>query len=264
MRWVVVALLVLNLGYFGWQSVAPAPVATAADIPPGKRLMLLVEQPETMVRLNGRAGTAIPGTATDAGHGPTSTASVAEIEERPPLTEHVRKETAAGQAEDAKQTRKGKPALACYSLGPFASSADAGRAVAAVEKAGLTVQQRAGTERKQVGYWVYVAPQKSLADARNVLRDLKEREIGDAIIIAEGEKENAVSVGVFPIQAQADERRARVEAAGYRVIVDPLYRTQPQYWLDIEFAPGEAAMEAAWAQVRRDFAEVGSQGRKCD
>lgn len=281
-RWLAIFLLTLNLGYLAWNMLMPeqVQVPVAADSEPfyGTRLTLLSERaisslagtqanggvgngslsrPETAppIAAPGAEPAKVEGALPPQGKGPES---VAKVEAKP----EPNADTKPVVAPPPPPVRP-KP-KACYAVGPFYLVSDVGRAAAEFEKEGVSAQQRAAAERKQAGFWVYIPPQPTLQEAREVLRTLKEKDIYDALIIAEGEKQNSISVGVYHVEPQAKQRQDEIKVLGYKAVVEPLYRTQPQYWLDLELKDAREIPLKLWNKVREDFPAITQSNRKCD
>lgn len=178
-------------------------------------------------------------------------------EQKPQATSVAAAKTAA-----APTANRGTP-KACYTLGPFYLVHDVSRAATDFETRGATTQQRAAAERKQGGYWVFIPPLPSLQNARNTLRELKTNNVDDLLIIAEGRKENAISVGVFSSQVKAEQRRNEIARFGFTANIEPLQHTQPLYWLDIELWKQTTLPDDLWRKMASDFPNLSQQRRAC-
>lgn len=154
-------------------------------------------------------------------------------------------------------------AKACFTVGPFSIVSDVNQAAALFDGETITTQQRAAAARRRAGFWVYIPPQGSLQAAREVLRYLQSKGIEDALIIAEGSKENSISVGVFSNSDKAHRRQESISKLGYSVEVEPLYRTQPQYWLDLELWQETTIPPQIWVKMERRFPSVTAQKHNC-
>lgn len=272
-RWIAIFLLALNLGYMAWNLLSPdqpqGPSVAENEPFYGARLTLLSER-----------AVSLPAAA-QANHGslplqadmvpPDAATHVAEPEKVAEAPQASAPEPVV-KAESKPEIKPASPPpvpvrvkpKACYAVGPFYLVSDVGRAAAVFEKGGVSAQQRAAAERKQAGFWVYIPPRPTLQEAREVLRTLKDRDIYDALIIAEGEKQNSISVGVYPVESQAKQRQDEIKALGYKAVVEPLYRTQPQYWLDLELKDASEIPSGPWGKVREDFPGISQSARKCD
>ncbi len=251
MRWIVITLVVINAAYFIWQQqfMATPKVAISSSPAMDKALRL----------------------AADVGKNPAPDVSVvpepAQPQEPPFNNAQQQVSTPPPTKTDEPPAPKIAPPSirACYSVGPFLQVNDVSNSAkifAAAE--GIATQQRAAAERTQAGYWVYVPPFDTLSAARAVLRDLQNREVRDVLVISEGAKANAISAGVYNAEAQAQERRDAIRAYGYRVEIDALFRTQPQYWLDVELMNTQTIPAELWQKVIKKFPDIKRTEQPCE
>ena len=127
----------------------------------------------------------------------------------------------------------------CFSLGPFHS---------AEERDGIRMQLRGrvtGVSERQtqavveLGYWVFLPPYESLLESNRALLSLRVLGLEDiAIIYEEGEWRNAISLGYFLRQDNANHRARQLRDRGYEVQVQVSRRAEPRYWLDYAQNPG--------------------------
>lgn len=155
-------------------------------------------------------------------------------------------------------------AMACYSVGPFLLMSDIKGVSQLFELAAINTQERAEALRKQVGYWVYVPPMASLQEARVALRQMKDNDVDDALIISEGSKANAISLGVFKTEELGIARKNSIASLGHQSKVEPLFRTQPQYWLDLELDKSTKVPDKLWNEVIAGYPNIKQLRRKCE
>jgi hypothetical protein len=123
---------------------------------------------------------------------------------------------------------------ACVSVGPFIDPAHAAAANAQLERLGFTSRRRVSQDEVRVGYWVRVPNLATPADATNALATLQAAGLGDAYVLAEGEPDNTVSVGVYSDPRRAAEVSARVQKAGFTAETSDRLRLLEVLWLDID------------------------------
>ncbi len=251
MKWIVIALVVINAAYFVWQQqfMATSEVAVSSTAATDKALRLAAEVDEN----------------------PATTAPGSAQPQEPPADNAPQQKQASAPpsektAEPPAPVEIVPPSIrACYSVGPFLQVHDVSNTAKIFEAAdGIATQQRAATERSQAGYWVYVPPFDTLPAARAVLRDLQNRELRDVLVISEGAKANAISAGVYNVEAQAQERRDSIRAYGYRAEIDTLFRTQPQYWLDVELMNTQTIPEGLWQKAAKKFPSIKRVEQACE
>ena len=124
--------------------------------------------------------------------------------------------------------------VACVSVGPFLDPAHAAAANLQLERLGFTSRRRVSQDEVRVGYWVRVPNLATPADATNALATLRAAGLGDAYVLAEGEPDNTVSVGVFSDPRRAAEVSARVQKAGFTPETSDRLRLLEVLWLDID------------------------------
>lgn len=153
---------------------------------------------------------------------------------------------------------------ACYAVGPFLLMSDAAAAAQVFERSQIFAAQRSKAQRKQVGYWVYIPAMASAEIANSALRKIQDSGLLEAQVISEGTKANALSIGVYQSSSQADARRRMIDDLGYPAEVEPLYRTQPQYWLDVELIDSTKLSSKVWNEVSSGRPNIRQERRKCN
>ena len=248
MKWIALVLLVLNLSYCTWQTLginhAKAEDRASLWRPAGDQLLLWEEWGGDEVLQE--AGSASPPEA-EPEPPPVATAAVA-------APDVVDPEPAADEPQPQ----------ACYTLGPFYLVHDVSRVAEVFETRGVTTRQRAAAERKQGGFWVFIPPRPTLRNAREVLRQLQGNGIHDPLIITEGRRANAISVGVYSSQVNAEERHDAILQLGYTAEIEPLQHTQPVYWLDVELRTQSEIPRGLWRIVADDFPNLTQKNIECD
>lgn len=287
MKWVVGSLLLLNLGYFSWQQFSVGEEhARTQGLPPGAKQQLLMvseHRPEAEPVSQQAVKKVSPPQAKE----DVVSKPVAQAEPTPEVTPEPVKIAAVTPMPQPKPVAKPvvaeKPApksvavprpvpevktrvapKACFSIGPFLLVSDVSKAAKSYNQPGMATQQRAASEKKEAGFWVFVPPQASLSVARAVLRDLQDRKVSEVLIISEGEKANAISAGVYYSHQQALKRQEEIASLGYMAQVEQLYRTQPQYWLDLELMSSTQIPNALWQKTAQGFPNISQSARRCE
>ncbi|MDH4312503.1 MAG: SPOR domain-containing protein [Gammaproteobacteria bacterium] len=125
-------------------------------------------------------------------------------------------------------------AASCVSVGPFFDPDHAAAVNAQLERLGFTSRRRVAQDEVRVGYWVRVPNLATPADATNALATLKVAGLADAYVLADGEPDNTVSVGVYADPRRAAEVAALVQKAGFTPETSDRVRTLEVLWLDID------------------------------
>lgn len=150
----------------------------------------------------------------------------------------------------------------CFALGPFARPEDAVGAVMQLKSRDLEARARKREERSGAGYWAYMPPFNTRAEARAVLKKLHEQKI-DSFIVTQGEKSNAISLGIFNDLAQAQARRDELRAKGIEVLVEPRGSTKQEHWVDVEGSSGGNVIAEIEKSLATDFASLRLERQDC-
>lgn len=108
---------------------------------------------------------------------------------------------------------------ACVEWGLFAGG-EIARAEAAIAALGLPAAQVARSVVDAGGYWVYIPPVRSRAEAERKARELQSLGVADFVIIQDATPwRNAISLGIFKTDEAAKNRLAELQAKGVRSAV---------------------------------------------
>jgi cell division protein FtsN len=250
MKWVALTLLLLNGVFLVVQlNKEQAPPATVERHPiSGQRLMLVSEQQQlekakAFAEKNRRE----------------QLAKAKAKAQTPPPSSGTKASTSAVEAPASRSS-----ARACYRVGPLLLIGDLRSVASQFRSKDITVRERSEVIRKQAGYWVYIPPLETQEQARDTLYRIKEHDLKDALIISEGSKANAISIGVYKTKEQGEEQRSSLDKLGFKARVEPLYRTQAQYWLDLELLHSTQIPAGVWAKVSAGYPNVEQLRRKCE
>ena len=124
----------------------------------------------------------------------------------------------------------------CYTLGPLASRSALRRIRDELERAVVQLSWHETTAMVEQGYWVYLEPFGSYEQAAEAVEQLVTNGVSDYYVMPEGSFTNAVSVGLYEQQSQAQNRKAEIEALGlgWPLVIGMQRQDQARYWLDFE------------------------------
>ena len=122
---------------------------------------------------------------------------------------------------------------ACLSLGPFATPQDLRNARQALAPEVTRMRSRQEQTSQTSGWWVYLPPAASRAQALQQVRELSAHHISDYFVVSSGDQSNTVSLGVFKDPANARKRRDDIVAAGFPARMSERSESVPEYWLDM-------------------------------
>lgn len=132
------------------------------------------------------------------------------------------------------------PVLICHAIGPFRFQASAQHALTHLRTRGLEAELRTVEKQETLGYRVYLPPQPSREQARKLVSRLSEQGIEDMYVITEGDKNNALALGVFSQQARAQRRVDELKRLGHFAEIETRTLTLTMYWIDFKALPEQA------------------------
>ncbi|MEJ1298314.1 MAG: hypothetical protein RPU64_14135 [Candidatus Sedimenticola sp. (ex Thyasira tokunagai)] len=132
-------------------------------------------------------------------------------------------------------------ALVCGAYGPFEKGSEARSVADRLHWRGVDSSLRQESYTKTIGYWVMIPPVESQEMAIQTVQELKNLGIKDVRRFFRGEFKNAISLGAFSQQKNADNRRQSLISKGYNVTIKPRYSEKQAYWLDYRDGMGESA-----------------------
>ena len=233
-RFLIVALAILNLGVaLWWMTPRPAP-ATAPDVrETGVATLELVPMDAV-----GGAAPAVP-----APTGAAATPAAATQAPNPATAPDAARAAATAAATPAAAVSAPPPQQQCASFGPFPSREQAQAAQAAL-RANLSRSQLREVQPKAASYRVLTAPAASREEAQAMARRIVEAGFSDYFIIAQGEDANAVALGQYRNREGAERRLATLVAAGFPArIVGNGVEAAASWWLDVAHADTASAAD---------------------
>jgi hypothetical protein len=214
-KWIAIFLLLVNVGYFGWQmnqrlnQVVPATAVQKTDIPASVDSLVLLS----------------------------------ELDELPPLRdEHVITEIEETEPASTNEVVPGETLPfssdgACFSIGPFSSEDQLLTLSRWLQTRNMPSKERVEEKRTRERYWVYLEPQDE-AEAKAQLEELKNKGVSDYYMISKGEKKNTISLGLFSSQDAVNRRLVELERKGYNPVVVPQHKISKVFWLDVQLEDG--------------------------
>jgi len=140
----------------------------------------------------------------------------------------------------------------CYRLGPIDDEGGSASTLeASLVKQGYKVDVLRQEQLEPLGWWVYLPPAPSLAEAQALAARLAERGIDDHVLVVGQEKANAVSLGLFPNRVAASERITQLRALGFEPQIEQRYARRAVALLTVRGASSPPAAVAAdgWEQI---------------
>ena len=133
-------------------------------------------------------------------------------------------------------------APACFHIGPFPDIDLVARAETRLNELQLTYSRRTEETRSVTGYQVYLPPLPSQKVAERKRRELTRLGFKDHALIQEEGMQNAISLGLFTVEANAESRVRELAAKKVEARIQPFQQTRTRFWLDVAVkVPSETA-----------------------
>ncbi|MCR4347993.1 MAG: hypothetical protein NUV55_12455 [Sulfuricaulis sp.] len=133
-------------------------------------------------------------------------------------------------------------APACFHIGPFPDIDIVARAETRLNELQLTYSRRSEETRNVTGYQVYLPPLSSQKAAERKRQQLTRLGFKDHALIQEGGMQNAISLGLFTIEANAESRVRELADKKVQARIQPFQQTRTRFWLDVAVKfPSETA-----------------------
>lgn len=275
MRWMVLALLLLNGGFFAWQFYGAHgktaaqhttdakgeydPLTLIAELSPEQRQALGVTPkdgsapPQAKVETKAHETPQADKTTTPKeAHSKAAEQSAempkSETMAKAPATEpEVQPETKP--SEPKHQGAADKPH--CYALGPMGNQKMVKQVKQRVSSMGLSIDKVRNEVEKVPTNWIYLGPIKGEAEAKRTEQRLHAKGVKDTQIINKGSNNYVISVGLFSTKKGADERLKRLQDAGFTPSVSQVTAKKSHYWLDVSYNGGKAVEHKILADMVR-------------
>ena len=142
----------------------------------------------------------------------------------------------------------------CFSLGPFHSIEERDSVRMQLRGRVTGVSERQTQAMVERGYWVFLPQYESLLEANRALLSLRALGLEDiAIVYEDNGWQNAISLGYFLRQGNANRRASQLRERGYAAQVQVTRRAEPRYWLDYEQDPGVELLTLDMQDLPNDF-----------
>lgn len=230
MRWIVLALLFINLGVFAWFQTA----GRSAEAPPSSGAQPVAEEGE----------------------------HIALVREVP--RDQLAAARVAPKPEKTRPKAEPQPAeLLCTLLGPFAEEYQGQDIVERLQALQVEGSLRDIEMEGQMRYWVFLEPLNSRREAFRKLRELQAAGV-DSYVIPKGSLENGISFGIFTERERAESLLAELRDQG----VDARSREEPQTylerWIVLEPGAAERLAEEFWEQLQSEYPDLDRRQNLCD
>ncbi|MBS0591001.1 MAG: SPOR domain-containing protein [Proteobacteria bacterium] len=127
----------------------------------------------------------------------------------------------------------------CLSIGAFTTQADVRAAMKALTPFVARIQFRETHVTEVRGYWVYLPAPASRERALDLARQLSSKGISDYYVVTAGAQPNAISLGLFREQGNAEKRLNEIRSLGFKPELTQRSDEVPVYWIDTANARDE-------------------------
>jgi hypothetical protein len=133
-------------------------------------------------------------------------------------------------------------APACFHVGPFPDVDLVARAETRLNQLQLAYSRRSEESRVVAGYLVYLPPLPSQAAAERKRQELTRLGFRDHALMQEEGMQNAISLGLFAVEANAESRVRELADKKVQARVQPHLQARTRYWLDLSVkSPSDTA-----------------------
>jgi hypothetical protein len=124
-------------------------------------------------------------------------------------------------------------APACFHIGPFPDVDLVARAETRLNELSLAYSRRAEETRSVTGYLVYLPPLPSPKAVERKRQELTRLGFKDHALMQEEGMQNAISLGLFSVEANAASRVRELAAKKVQARIQPFQQTRTRFWLDV-------------------------------
>ncbi len=132
----------------------------------------------------------------------------------------------------APEQKETKTTLQCYTAGPFHNSDSLQQAASFFNNFNISFQKRSIIEKQYIGMLVYLPSYPNRKAIVNVAEALAAKGVKDYILLNEPGKSHALSLGVFSLKKNAEQRIKILSKLNYNAKSEARYRSKTIYWLD--------------------------------
>lgn len=248
MKKLVVFLVLTNIALFLWQMRSQSNSSQEATVPVGIPSLQLLSESSSVVEVAQEplqqmpkptemqpvtvlpSDTSLPVTSTAI---PTSTSADTEVTSTPaptltPTTQTIEPVEPTPSADSAAVSTQAQSLPSCLQLLGFSDQASGEKAAALLIQHKITAQLEAIEKQVAGEFLVYLKPFENRDAALIKLRELKAKSI-DSFVIADGDKVNGISLGVFSKEESAKKLQAQLKEQGYAALLDRTMKTTHQY-----------------------------------
>jgi hypothetical protein len=115
----------------------------------------------------------------------------------------------------------------------------------------------------EIGFWVVIPPLESSAAAQDMIVQLADAGITDVWHFRSGELNNAISLGMFFQQDNAEKLRREIEQKGFNAELRSRFLNKRRYSIHIKIRDEADAVNRIWNRIKRKYPDIGLDQRPC-
>ncbi len=155
----------------------------------------------------------------------------------------------------------------CVDIGSFESLNDANDFIKSNAR-DMAMDVNVRTVPLAMQYRVYLPPLANREAAVNALGQLRSALVAnglsiDSFLIAGGDLENGLALGLFAERANAFNVRLRLEDLGYSVIIQDVQNSKEEVWVVVSGVESEAVFHGFWAEISTSMPEIQAIEKLC-
>jgi hypothetical protein len=151
----------------------------------------------------------------------------------------------------------------CYSLGPFTLKLESKKAQTILTAQDIEIKRIRLRDTSRSGYWVILPAVESRKEANKNIQRLKKIKIKDYFLVATGEHENAISLGVFSQKKLARKRVDEMIRLGFIPRMERVALPRKVYWLNWLKESKNQPDASIIRNIKKQHASVSKIERSC-
>jgi len=156
----------------------------------------------------------------------------------------------------------------CADIGAFESLNDANDFIKSNAR-DMAMDVNVRTVPLATQYRVYLPPLANREAAVNALGQLRSALVAnrlsiDSFLIAGGDLQNGLALGLFSERANALNVRLRLEDLGYSVVIQDVQNSKEEVWVVVSGVESEAVFHGFWAEISTSVPEIQAIEKLCE
>lgn len=152
----------------------------------------------------------------------------------------------------------------CYTFGPFNSEKAVRTIATKINDFGLATAINKQKTMQTLNFLVYLQPYKSLAEAKDVAKDIKKHKVSNYKIINSGPYKNAIALGSFENLDKARRRSEYIRFLGYDAKYTAQKKQKEVFWVEYDEPFSSNAPVMRWTKQIDPMASVQKIPKDCE